>query len=80
MTREERKLRRRQIRLMAACITIAVLWMLHLLIGTANAVYLETVAEPELPVVTRVFVIIGIGWVAEGLMRIVDWLEGGKRK
>ena len=83
MTREERKLRRRQIRLMTACIAIAVLWLLHLLIGTANAVYLETVAEPELPVATRVFVIIGVGWVAEGLMRIIGWLDtprGGKRR
>ena len=78
MTREERRLRRRQIRLMAACIAIAVLWLLHLLIGTANAVYLETVTEPELPVITRVFVIIGVGWVAEGIMRIIDWLDTPK--
>ena len=82
MTREEKKLRRRQNLLMALCIfIIIVVWVAALLLNCnvyAASESVEAVSESD--TLTTVLAIIGAFWVAWFLMRVIEWLDTPRKQ
>ena len=75
MTREERRQRRRENRLLAICLGIIAVWVLCLLLScNATAAY-ETAEAAEPDKLTVGLAIIGAFWVSWALMRMVEWLD-----
>lgn len=73
-TREERALRRREDRLMIFCWAIVAVWIACLLCTPAAAAY-----EERLPAATEGFVLLGVGSAVRVLMRLLLWLDTGRR-
>ncbi len=77
MTREEKKLRRRQNRLLALCLLIIAVWVLCIALSvTVRAAFDGETYKTALAV-------IGALAVSTGLMRVIVWLDtprGGKRR
>ena len=77
MTREEKKLRRRQNLLMALCIfIIIVVWVAALLLNCnvyAASESVEAVSESD--TLTTVLAIIGSCWVSWKLVCCIEWLD-----
>ncbi len=74
-TREERALRRRENRLMLLCWLIVAVWVAYLLCSCVNAAY---EAEP-LPAATKGIVLLGVVTAVRALMRVILWLDTGRR-
>lgn len=80
MTREEKKLRKRQNRLMGLCFFIILIWVACLLCGTVNAASGETASANELPTISKMFITIGVCWTSAKLMDLIEWLDKPKSK